>query len=80
MQQRFAQPCRAIRIHAAAGRLAFLTDDVAAANRASAGHTERLPCAPCSTTRTIFGMTSPLRSTSTVSPISTPRRAISSSL
>ena len=36
--------------------------------------------APCFTTRTTFGITSPERSISTSSPISTPSRAISSSL
>ena len=39
-----------------------------------------LRCVPCILTRTTFGITSPLRSTTTVSPICNPSRAISSSL
>ena len=39
-----------------------------------------LRCVPCILTRTTFGITSPLRSTTTVSPICRPSRSISSSL
>ena len=80
MQDRFLQPRRAIGVDAAAGRFALFAHHVAAANRARFRHAERLAVRALLLTRTTFGITSPLRSTTTVSPICTPSRSISSSL
>ncbi len=43
MQQRFLEPCRAVGVDAAAGRLTFLADDFSSAYRAFFRHAEGLP-------------------------------------